>query len=179
MKKTLTVIALLVALPIIALADKPATKSATLTIKATIDAIDHEARSITFRDKDGNYETIYAGPEVKRFDELKVGDKVTFRYTASVVVKVAKPGEPLAAASTESPAIVRETGEKPGATITQQHTSTVLVKAIDLKVPAVTVETEDGHTVSHQVENKDLLKGIKAGDHVQITFTEALMISVQ
>lgn len=178
MKKTLTVIALLVALPIIALADKPATKSATLTIKTTIDAIDHEARSITFRDKDGNYETVYAGPEVKRFDELKVGDKVTFRYTASVVVKVAKAGEPLGA-SAESPAIVRETGEKPGATITQQHTATVLVKAIDPKVPAVTVQTEDGHTVSHQVENKDLLKGIKPGDHVQITFTEALMISVQ
>jgi Cu/Ag efflux protein CusF len=179
MKKALAVAALLIALPVVALATKPATRTETTTIKTTIDAIDHEARTVTFKDKEGNLETVAVGPEVKRFNELKVGDKVTFKYTESVVVKVRKPGATGMGSSSEEPAVVRSTGEKPGATVTQQQTAVVVVKAIDMKVPAVTVQTEDGRTTSFKVEDKGLLKNIKAGDKVEINYTEALVISVE
>ena len=33
---------------------------------------------VTLRHDDGEVETVVAGPEVKRFDALKVGDAVTF-----------------------------------------------------------------------------------------------------
>jgi Cu/Ag efflux protein CusF len=179
MKRSLAVVALLFALPVMALADKPITKTEKVTVKTTIEAIDHEARTVTFMDKDGNYETVLCGPEVQRFNELKVGDKVTFHYTASVVVKVRKPGEPGSPVSSEQPAIVRETGAKPGATITEQETATVVIKAIDPKGPAVTVKTEGGHTMSFLVEDKGLLKKFKPGDKVEITYTDSLMISVE
>src|SRR5262245_34726320 len=178
MKRSLAVAALLFALPVMA-ADKPITKTEKVTVKTTIEAIDHEHRTITFMDKDGNYETVWAGPEVQRFNELKVGDKVTFHYTSMVAVKVRKPGEPGAPVSSEHPAIVRETGAKPGATITEQETVTVVIKAIDPKAPAVTVKTEDGHTMSFMVEDKGLLKKFKVGDRVEITYTDAVMISVE
>ena len=42
--------------------------------------------------KDGDTQTIYAGPEVKRFDELKVGDTITFRYYESMAYVIRKPG---------------------------------------------------------------------------------------
>jgi len=171
-------VALLIALPVVALAQKPVTKSETVTVTTTIEAIDHEARMVTLRDKDGNFESIYAGPEVKRFDELKVGDKVTFRYTQSVVLKITKAGD-AAAKSSDEPAIVRTAGAKPGATITQQQTATVTIKAIDAKTPAVTVQSEDGRSMSFKVEDKNLLKSVKPGDRVVITYTEALMISVE
>src|ERR671912_1498003 len=65
----------------------------------TIDAIDYKGRLVTLRDADGASETIYCGPEVKRFDALKAGDKVTFRYQESVVYEITKPGAPAAAAA--------------------------------------------------------------------------------
>jgi Cu/Ag efflux protein CusF len=178
MKRFLAV-AVLASLPMAAFASKPITEKETVTIKATIDAIEREARLITFKDKDGNYETIYAGPEVKRFDELKVGDKVTFKYTESIVFQLRKPGEPAPASGDGEVAIVRNPTEKPSGSMTEQATATVTVKAIDKKVPSVTVETEDGRTMLFKVEKKDRLKGVAPGDRVVITYTTALLVSVE
>src|SRR5262245_47420337 len=81
MTRSSVVLAVLIAVPALAFAQKPAketaakkplTESAAVEATATIDAIDHTSRLVTLRDKDGNLETVYAGPEIKRFDELKV-----------------------------------------------------------------------------------------------------------
>jgi len=64
-----------------------------ITESAIIVAIDSTNRLITLKAEDGTSETIYAGPEVQRFAELKVGDKVTFKYYESVVYAVQKPGD--------------------------------------------------------------------------------------
>ena len=179
MTKTLAVAVLLLALPLVAFAQGPVTRTTSVTVTATVESIDRTARSITFKDQEGNVGTVFAGPEVKRFDELKVGDKGTFTYKASVVVKVQKPGEPAVPAASGQAVVERSTGAKPGAKITRPQSATVLIKAIDPKVPAMTVQTEDGRTVSFDVEDKGLLTNFKAGDRVQITYTEALMINVQ
>src|SRR5262245_55883355 len=146
MKTLLTVLAVLLLLPMAAFAQKPITEKATVTVKATIDAIDSDTRMITLKDKDGNYETIYAGPEVKRFNELKVVDKVTFKYTESVVMQIKKAGEAVPPSSTGDTAVVRNPTAKPSGSMTQQDTTTVTIKAVDPKIPSVTVLTEDGRT---------------------------------
>src|SRR5262245_64927930 len=94
MKKTLVVLAVSLAVPLAALAQKPVTETESVEITAKIEAIDRTSRMVTLVDKDGDSETIYAGPEVKRFDELKVGDTVTFRYYESVAMNIRKAGEP-------------------------------------------------------------------------------------
>ena len=76
-----------------AVAQKPVTQGAVVSETATIVAIDSTNRLITLKDKDGITDTIVAGPEVKRFSELKVGDSVTFRYYESVVYAIQKPGD--------------------------------------------------------------------------------------
>ena len=43
----------------------------------------------------------------------------------------------------------------------------------------MTVLTEDGRTVSFKVEGKKTLKDVKVGDKVELTYTQALMISVK
>ena len=160
-------------------AKKPITQKATQTVKSTIEAIDHDARLITLKGKDGETETIYAPPEMRRFDELKVGDKVTFTYKESLVYQIRKPGEPVPPSKTDEPAVVRNATPKPSGSMTQQQTVTVLVKAVDMKAPSLTVQTEDGQTHSFKVEDKGHLKNVKPGDHVVITYTEALLISVE
>jgi Cu/Ag efflux protein CusF len=180
MRKVLTVFfAGLVLAPLPARAQKPITQTESTELTAKIEAIDHDARMVTLRDKDGNWDTLYAGPEVKRFDELKVGDSVTFRYHESLVYRIRKPGEPAADPGSDSPTVVRGQGARPSATATRQRTVTVAVKSVDPKVPSVTVVTEDGRTSSYKVEDRKYVKGLKAGDKVEITYTEAVLISVK
>jgi Cu/Ag efflux protein CusF len=145
---------------------------------AEIVAIDKDARIVTLEDEDGEIEEIFAGPEVKRFDELKVGDKVTFRYYESIVSNIRKPGAPAPAAAGD-PALVRGTGPKPGATLSQQVNAAVTLTEIDAKVPSVTVKTEDGRTMSFKIADKKNLEGVKVGDKVDITYTAAVMITVK
>ncbi len=179
MKKTLAVLAVLVALPLVAIAQKPVTETAAVSVTAKIEAIDQTGRLITLKGKGGEMETIHAGPEVKRFDELKVGDTVTFTYYESIAYEIHKPGAPGAAPAIGDPKVTRGTGPKPSGTVAQQMNATVTIKAIDAKVPAVTVSTADGRTLSFKVENKKNLDGLKAGDKVEVTYTEAFMVSVK
>ena len=150
-----------------------------VVVKATIDAIDHDTRTITLKDKDGNSRDIYAGPEIRRFDELKVGDVVTFHTTESTVYQIRKAGESAQPSVKDAPVVVRAPGAKPGATKTEQETRTVTIKEVDAKASSVTILTEDGKTTSMKVKDKNLLKGLAAGDKVTITYTKAIAISVE
>jgi hypothetical protein len=175
------VVALLAGAPAFALAQKPVSKMAAVEVTTTIVALDKTTRLVTIKGPDGQLDTIYAGPQVKRFDELKVGDTVTFRYSESVVYQVRKPGEPAAAASASAsePVVTRGKGPRPGATIADQQTATVKVTAVDMETPSLTVLTDDGRTLSFKVDDKKNLKGVTAGDRVEITYTTAILISVK
>jgi hypothetical protein len=179
MKKTIAVLAALVVLPLVARAQKPVTRTDSTELTAKIEAIDKTARLVTLKDKEGNSATIYCGPEVKRFDALKVGDTVTFRYYESIAYAIRKPGQPSGLPAETGPSVTLGQGPRPGGTIAQQETATVTVKAIDAKIPSITVLTEDGRSVSLKVEDKKNLTDVKVGDKVEITYTEAVMTTVK
>src|SRR5512139_2957102 len=107
MKKTLAVLAVLAVLPALASAQKPVTQTDAVELTTKIEAIDHAKRLVTLKDTDGAMETIYCGPEVKRFDELKVGDTVTFRYQESVAYSIRKPGQPSGLPAQTGPKVTR------------------------------------------------------------------------
>ena len=177
--RNLTMLLLFAVLPVSsALAQKAVTQGEAVEMTAEIVAIDKDARMVTLEDEDGEIEEIVCGPEVKRFDELKVGDKVTFRYYESIVSQIRKPGDP-APPSGAMPALVRGTGPKPAGTLSQQMSATVTITEIDAKVPSVTVKTEDGRTMSFKIDDKKNLEGVKVGDKVDITYTAAVMITVK
>jgi Cu/Ag efflux protein CusF len=182
MKRTLIALLLLTALiavPALAQQKKPVEMKDGVTLKATIAAIDHDSRIISLKDDKGNYEDIYAGPEVKRFDELKVGDKVTFKYRESVIFMITKPGQPTIPSGDQPPAVARNATAKPSGSITEETTANVTIKSVDAKTGAVTVTTEDGRTMSFKVKDKGNLKGVNPGDNVSITYSTALLISVE
>jgi Cu/Ag efflux protein CusF len=158
-------------------AQKAVSQSAAVTESFVIDAIDHSARIVTLRGEDGTTEDIFCGPEVQRFDALKVGDKVSFRYYESVVYQIRKPGTP-APTPSEGAAMVRSAGDRPGGTMSQQVTAVVTVNEVDAKVPSVTVTTSEGRKMSFKVEDAQNLKDVKVNDKVEITYTQALAISV-
>jgi Cu/Ag efflux protein CusF len=179
MKRTLAVLAALVVLPLVARAQTPVTDTDAIELTTKIEAIDKTTRLVTLKDADGATETIHCGPEMKRFDELKVGDTVTIRYYESVAYAIRTPGQPSGLPAATGTKVTRSQGARPGGTIARQETATVTIKAIDPKVPSITVLTEDGRTVSFKVEEKKNLEGVKVGDKVEVTYTEAVMISVK
>ena len=60
-----------------------------------------------------------------------------------------------------------------------QQTTTVEVLAIDQKLPSITVKTADGRTVTRKVEERKNLEGVKVGDKIDITYTQAALMSVE
>jgi Cu/Ag efflux protein CusF len=170
-------LAALLCLAITPLSAQKIEQSGNISKSATIVAIDHTKRIVTLKDADGNVEDIECGPEIKRFSELKVGDSVTFSYHAAVVLQVAKAGSAGAAAQS-SVATVQGQGVKPSGAITHQRQATVTVEAIDPAFPSIKVKMADGHSMSAKVEDRKNLEGLKVGDKINVTFTEALMVTV-
>jgi Cu/Ag efflux protein CusF len=173
-----TAIAALWLAPSVALAQKPVGAAAVTTATFTIEAINHDARIVSLKDKAGNYADIVCGPEVQRFDALKVGDTVTFSYSESVVSAIHKPAPGAPAKAPVSGGLTRTPGAAPGGMISQQMTAIVTIAAIDAKTPSVTITNDQGHHMSFKVADAKNLEGYKAGDKVEITYTQALAVSV-
>jgi hypothetical protein len=139
------------------------------TVTATVEAIEASSRTVTLKKPDGTYVSVVAGPEVKRFSELKLGDTVTAKYYDNVVIRLKKPGEPdvnpAAKATTPS-------GQaSPGGTKATQRTITATITAIDPAMPAITFTGPNGWKYSSKVEDKEALAKVKVGDKVDITWT--------
>ena len=158
----------------------PLTAAKTVTATATIQAIDSTRRMITLKTASGEEDSFAVGPEVKRFDELKVGDTVKMTYRESVVVLLRKPGDPpLTDKDVANTAVTRGTGPLPSATMSAQERVTVTVKTIDPATQAITVTTKDGRTVTRKVEDKKFVDGLKAGQTIDIVYTRALITSIE
>ena len=161
-----------------AIAQKTVTQKKTSKETATITAINKATRTVTLKNTAGAVEELVAGPEIVRFDALKVGDKVTFTHTESVVYQIRKPGQ--AAPPTPNPLeITRTPGTTPGGTITERQTKTVRVEAVDKKEARISVRTADGHGITAIVDDKKNLNDVKIGDRLDITYSEAVMIAVE
>ena len=74
-------------------AEKPGGKASELVVvTATVEKIDMTTREVTLKGKDGRLETIKVGPEARNLGQLKVGDKVTFKYYQALAIQVTPPG---------------------------------------------------------------------------------------
>ncbi len=147
------------------------------TITGTIEAIEASTRSVTVKGPEGNYVTFVAPEEVKRFSELKVGDRITARYYENLVLRVKRPGEK--PVDTDQAAVTPAGGARPGATAASQRTITATITAIDPQIPSITFTGPNGWKYSSKVEDRKALETVKVGDKVDITWTEAVMISVE
>ena len=159
-------------------AQTPITRGKSITGSATIQAIDATARTLTLRDEKGQEDTFSVGPEIERFNELKVGDKVKMTYFESVVLQTRKAGEKPGETSTEA-AVLRGTGPVPVGTVGIQDKMTVTVKAVDPAIPSITVTTSDGRDVTRRVDNKKNIEGVQVGDLIDITYTRALLTTIE
>jgi hypothetical protein len=146
-----------------------------VTVSATVEAVEASTRTITLKGPKGNYVDVVAPDTVTRFSEIKVGDTITAQYYENLVVRLKHPGEK--SVDSDSAAVTKGTGAKPGATAATQRTITATITAIDPKVPSITFSGPHNWTYSSRVEDKKALATVKVGDKVDITWTEAVLLS--
>ena len=155
-----------------------ATLAAAVTVSASVTAIDKTTRQVTLKGPEGRENTVTAGPEVRNFDQVKVGDIVTVRYVESLTLTLKKDGKELRS-MTETPAAVRApAGERPAGAVGRQVEVTANVVALDAKTQTVTLKGPK-QTVELKVPDAGQFKLIKVGDQIQATFTEAVALAVE
>jgi hypothetical protein len=161
---------------------KSVSRSETIEASAIVEAIDYSTREVVLRDAQGRQTLVKAGPEVRNLAQVKKGDRVVVRFTEGFAAQVVKPGTGVTGVQAETSATRAAPGERPAATVGEQIRTTV--KVYDVDPYANTIEVTGPRGYNRRLKVKDpqaiaFIRGLKKGDEVEVTFSEALAISVE
>ena len=148
----------------------------TVTISGTVATIDHAKRVVNIKTSDGKFETVDVPAGAKRFDELKVGDKVSLTYNNNVSARLKPPGE--APVDTGSSTTTAGQQTRPGGTATVQRTLTVTVDAIDKNASSMTFLGPNGWKYSRHIVDPTVFDKVKVGDKIDITWNTDVTVTV-
>ena len=150
----------------------------TVDITATITAIDKTTRDITLKGPRGNEVVVTAGPEVKNFDRMKVGDQVHVKYVESLVLELKKGSSAVVGRTEKAGAAAAQPGAQPAGVVGRQVTVVADVIAVDPATQTVTLKGPR-RTVEMKVADPEQFKRIAKGDKVEATYTQAIAAVVE
>jgi len=151
-----------------------AAQESALLYDGEVIKIDAATRTITLKNQDGE-STIVAGPEVKNFAEIKVGDHFDVVYELAVAIELVKVKNPgVTSEQVTTTTATAPQGDKPGMITTNTVTATANVEAIDTVKNTVSLKGPQGNIFKVKVQNPDLMKDIAVNDQVKVVYTEAI-----
>ena len=155
-------------------------KSRLVEHTATVKGVNQKTREVTLENENGEITTVEVGDSVKNFKKLKKGDQVSIKYYEALAWSlIEKKYKEKPTKSTTEATTTAEPGEKPSGQKTRQIHLIATIEKIDKKAPSVTLKGPEGNSVTVIVEDRKNLKKAKVGDQVEVTYTEALAISVE
>ena len=116
-----------------------------------------------------------------RFEQVKVGDPDHGTYYDRVSVRL-KPAGEAAVDRTMEPTTVGTPGALPGATRTRQRVTTVTITGWDPATKVVSFTGPNGTAYTRgllDTTDPKIVDGLKVGDRVDVTRTEAVTVAVQ
>ena len=149
----------------------------TVTVKGTVETIDHSKRSVNIQTADGSFVALDVPKSATRFDEVKVGDKVSATYNNNVIVRLKPAGEAPVDTATSSSTMGKE--ERPGGTAATTRTMTASISAIDKTASSMTFVGPNGWKYSRRVVDPKVFDQVKVGDKVDITWNTDVTITVE
>jgi hypothetical protein len=155
-------------------------KTAEVEASAKVIELDKTARTAVLRGPKGNVFKLDVPPEVKNFDQVKVGDDLVVRYVTAMAAVL----EP-----TSSKTGIRErveteasgsaaAGGMPGAGAGKMIEVLAVVQAINRKARTATLRGATRTVTVGVPETMDIAK-IKVGDEVRAVFVEAMVLNVE
>jgi len=165
----------------VAVASEPgkAAVVSAVEISAQVVAIDKGTRTLTLKGPKGNVVDIVAGEQVKNFDQIKLGDLVVARYAQALTLELRKTRVASGDAVVKEEAAKAKAGERPAVAGARSVTLLADVVAVDPKASTITLKGPKGNEVTLDVRNPEQFKVVKKGDQVEVTYTEALALSVE
>ena len=147
-------------------------------VDAVVTKVDSKTRTVTLKDKDGTVTNFVAGPEIKNFPQIKVGDRLTVTHELAVVIELLKVNnqgirsEVQTTSQTSAPL-----GSKPASVISNTTTIIATVIGIDRQKLTISVKGPKGKPDIYRIKNAALLKDIAVNDEVKIVLYDAMAAS--
>lgn len=152
------------------------------TVTATVEAIDPATRMVTLVGPDGKSFVVQAGEQVRNLAQVKVHDKVTVEYYEGLIAEMAPPGTPPNKVEVTQSMARAPLGERPAGAAGKAVTATVAIEYVDSIRNVIQFKGPLGKTRVVKVmkpEFRAMLKKLKPGDQVTLTYFEAMAVSVK
>jgi len=149
------------------------------TLSGKVSAIDRARRLATEQGDDGRTISMFFGPNMSNFDNLKVGDQVAARYSEAVSLAIAKGGGSEIRTKIEADSgKAAPPGGKPGLSAVERTTIVANIVNIDRELGIPTLKGIDSTPVDIRVMDKQALAQFKPDDQVVIGYAHAAAILV-
>jgi hypothetical protein len=158
--------------------DAAITDSIFQLYEGTVTNIDKKTRTIFFKNNEGESKFI-AGPEIKNFDQIKTGDRLSVTYELAVAIELIKTKSDGIRSKVEtSSEVASKAGEKPTRTITNTTTIIADIIAVDRAKKLVSVKGPSGKVTVVTVKNPKLLADVNVGEQVKVIYFDAMAASI-
>jgi hypothetical protein len=156
---------------------KPVGRAAVggVRVRGTVEAVDKERGTVTLKGPQGRTVTLEVKDKAK-LDAISAGDPVVANYVEAVAVRLSKQGAP--GVTTQETRLSSKPGETPAGGVGREVTVTATVTAIDKKANTVTIKGPEGNSQTVKARDPKNLAALKVGDLIDITYTQALAISL-
>ena len=149
----------------------------TVTVAGTVETIDKNKHLLQIKTADGKFVALDVPASAKRFDELKVGDKVKATYNNNVFVRLKPPSE--AAVDTADAASTIGKEARPGGAASMVRTMTATISDIDKGSSSMTFVGPNQWKYSRRIVDPKVFDQVKVGDRVDITWGTELVLAVE
>jgi Cu/Ag efflux protein CusF len=148
-----------------------------VTVRGTVEAVNKDKQTVTLKGPKGGTLTLQVR-DPQKLEAISVGDPVIAKYYESLAFEVKKAGAASPGKSAQEAVVSSKPGETPGGAVGRQITVTATITAIDKKANTVTIKGPEGNTETVKARDPKNLEKVKVGDLVEITYTQALAISL-
>ncbi len=159
---------------------EPVYRDITRHVSATVEVAEPVTRLLKLRTSEGST-WLRAGPEVRNFDQIRVGDKVSVTYAIAIAAQVSPKGATPIPQQMAVGAYRAAPGQRPAAGMDTTVVETVTIKSVDTKAHTVTFLRQDGTEDTADIrseEGRTFIAGLHPGDQVDLAFNEAIAVSV-
>ena len=150
----------------------------TQKFRANVVGKDAAGRNLTLKLEDGRAETIKVSPELKRFDEVALGDTVEVDLREGLLLSYQPAGSPLAVPAVDAVGAKTGADQVPGGVTAVAVQTTVTVTAIDLKSRIVELEDPEGNKRDVRAGPKLAIEKLKVGDKLVATYVATMAIAL-
>ncbi len=156
-------------------------KSNLVSMAGTVTTLVKDTREITLKGADGELVTVVASDAVKRFDEIAVGDVITFEYYTYMKAEFREPtaeeiAEPLTILAEAGKALE---GMDPAAAVGAIVKAIVTIEILNRPNMLATVRGPRGNYLTIQMEDEILIQRLNIGQKVILTYAEAIAVSLE